>query len=309
MDPNPRTILSASRRTDIPGAHGVWFMDGIRRGEFSVTNPFNRKTRQVDARVETLHAIVFWSKNYGPFLEMGAVDELMDMGHHLFFNFTLNTPDPLLEPGLPPLEDRLAQAKALTRLTGPRALAWRFDPICFYRHGDGPRQHNLGAFLPLADAMAELGVDTCITSFYDAYAKVDRRIGYLNKQGNPALRFESPSTTEKEEILQRMADQLADRGINLHLCCERTLLDRLILKGIAVAPGNCINGHRLRELYGGTPDIKKDRGQRAAQGCSCTQSVDIGSYEAHPCPHNCLFCYAHTGLDVRMKQEGKQRKT
>ena len=306
MHPRAETILSASRRTDIPGAYAPWFMSCIRRGEFQVTNPFNRRTKTVIATPETIHSIVFWSKNYGPFLDLGCHRELEEMGHRLFFNFTVNSPCPPLEPRLPPLEQRLDQVRRLVRSWGAGAVVWRFDPICFYRMGNGPRKHNLQDFLPLADAMAQWGVSTCITSFYDAYGKVNQRVRYLARQGSVSPTFVEPGESEKLDILHRMADQLAQRGIQLHLCCQKELLDQLKNQGIKVHPGRCINGHALESLYGGNPEQKRDYGQRSKLGCRCTRAVDIGSYQDHPCPHNCLFCYARTGLDTRMGQ-GKEK--
>lgn len=64
------------------------------------------------------------------------------------------------------------------------------------------------------------------------------------------------------------------------------------------SPNACINGHLYKALFGGNPEIRGDYGQRRKQGCQCTKSFDIGSYEDHPCFHNCLFCYARTGLDI-----------
>jgi len=63
-----KIIMSASRRTDIPGGYTPWVMECIRKKEFKVTNPFNRQTRQIIVTPDTIHTIVFWSKNFGPFL-------------------------------------------------------------------------------------------------------------------------------------------------------------------------------------------------------------------------------------------------
>jgi len=72
MSPNPAKILSASRRTDIPGFYTDWFMERIRLGFFEVKNPYTRKVQTVAASKESVHSIVFWSKNYGPFLRQKA---------------------------------------------------------------------------------------------------------------------------------------------------------------------------------------------------------------------------------------------
>jgi hypothetical protein len=58
----PKTVISASRRTDIPAFYMDWFMTGIKSGSFHVKNPFNQKMSVVSAIPEAVHAIVFWSK-------------------------------------------------------------------------------------------------------------------------------------------------------------------------------------------------------------------------------------------------------
>ena len=45
--------------------------------------------------------------------------------------------------------------------------------------------------------------------------------------------------------------------------------------------------------------VAKDSGQRRAAGCTCGVSKDIGSYNLHPCSHNCLFCYANPTCDEK----------
>lgn len=293
------TIISASRRTDIPGLYTPWFMDCIRRREAVVVNPFNRKTRTVDLDPASVYAIVFWSKNFGPFLDLEAHRQLQDLGYNLFFNFTVNTAHPLLEPGLPDLSSRLAQAETLCRTFSGDQVAWRFDPICFFEQ-DGQTRNNLADFAAIARRMADAGVSRCITSFYDPYAKVDRRITRMHKAGSPAFRFTDPGLDKKTEVVRRMADRLDNLGIKLFLCCEAGILSAL--EGTRnVAASACIDSRLLGKRFGGSPSTARDQGQRKDKGCTCSKSVDIGSYQDHPCRHNCLFCYARTETDTSPK--------
>ena len=101
-----KKIISASRRTDIPAFYIDWFMERIKQGFFNVTNPYNKVTKQVDAHPDKVHTIVFWSKNYGPFLKSGACNELKKMGYNLFFNFSINSEASMLEPRVPSLKNR-----------------------------------------------------------------------------------------------------------------------------------------------------------------------------------------------------------
>ena len=151
-------VLSASRRTDIPAFYMPWFMAQIKRGYFVRINPYNRRKSMVKVSPQSIHSIVFWSKNYGPLLENEWDADLVRAGYPLFFNFTINSPDRLLEPHVPPLSDRLGQLEALSRRHDPRAIAWRFDPICFY-HRQGRRvTNNLADFKSIAHKAAACGI-------------------------------------------------------------------------------------------------------------------------------------------------------
>jgi hypothetical protein len=303
----PAGILSASRRTDIPGWYTPWFLDRIEKGYFFVTNPFNRQSRRVNATPEDIHTIVFWSKNYGPFLDLSAHNILAQKGFHLFFNFTINTPLKELEPGLPDLSDRLEQARRIARDLSPLQVAWRFDPICFYEK-DGRVFNNLDAFEYIAWQLSQMGIKQCVTSFYDPYKKVVARIKRMAGPGSPMIKFIDPGMDRKAKIIRNMAQFLKPLGMDLFLCCEKELMEAAGLQAYA-SSNACINGHRYKSLFGGNPETRKDYGQRRKKGCQCTRSFDIGSYEDHPCFHNCLFCYARTGLDIKKPAMGTQPKS
>ena len=299
----PKIVLSASRRTDIPGGYTPWFLEGIKKGCFTVTNPFNRQTRTLDARPSHVHSIVFWSKNYTTFIELGAPGILDQMGYNLFFNFTINSSSPLLEPGVPKTEHQLDQAARLCDQFSPDQVAWRFDPICFFEK-DGKPTDNLKEFESISQAMAGMGITRCITSFYDPYKKVDLRLRRMAESKGPVIKFVDPGLGTRHQIIRDMAATLKSKNIKLYLCCEAGLynslgpLDNLYENA-------CINGKLLKKLFGGFPETSRDYGQRTKQGCFCSKSVDIGSYDIHPCFHNCLFCYARTGSDIISAQGNK----
>jgi len=301
MSQNRTKILSASRRTDIPGWYTPWFLAQITKGCFTIQNPYNKTSKQVDARPESVHSIVFWSKNFGPFQDLYADQILKDMGYHLYFNFTINSRNAWLEPNLPGLSERLKQARRLCKKFGPEKLSWRFDPICFYTLDNKEIENNLGDFTMIADAMAEMGISRCVTSFYDGYTKIKARVSYLSSLGNPTVCFVDPTIEKKQQVIQRMAAYLEQKNIDLLLCCETSVFQTLG-KGSHVKQNACIDGKLLKCLYGGTPETGKDYGQRSKLGCQCTKSIDIGGYSDHPCYHNCLFCYANTGMDTQIRQ-------
>ncbi len=259
-------------------------MQRIRAGAFLLTNPYNAKTSTLLATPQRVHTIVFWSKNFGPFLQGRYGEALEAMGFNLFFNFTINSTDRRLEPFVPPLSQRLDQLEALCRRFGPRAIFWRFDPVCVYRLESGPRQTNLADFEAIARRAAAAGVGRCVTSFMDHYPKISGRLP-------PGMRFEEPDMDWKLDVVRRMRRHLVLLGMDLRLCCESDLVERLVPED-AIRPSACVPNDLLMEIYGGTLSVKKDSGQRLSRGCGCRVSVDIGDYRRHPCFHNCLFCYA-----------------
>jgi hypothetical protein len=295
-----KKILSASRRTDIPAFYMDWFMASIEKGAFDVVNPYNQHHRQVPAGPSDVHSIVFWSKNFGPFLEGNFDRRLQQKGYNLFFNFTINTAVSILEPHVPPLRERIRQMAALSRRHDPRTITWRFDPVCFFRtrQNDAIRR-NLGALATIADALADLGIRRCITSFVDLYRKI------LSRLPAAGLDFVDPPLEVKCETLLAMQKILASKRIALGVCCEQSVLDALPpLSGIR--SGECIPGPLLARIYGTDLTLKKDQGQRRSRGCTCNQAVDIGSYHHHPCFHNCIFCYANPREPTRRSPERKQ---
>ena len=289
----PQIVISASRRTDIPAFYMPWFMAGIDAGYFEVLNPYNRRTVRVPATLDQVHSIVFWSKNFGPFWDHGYAKELVRRGYRLFFNFTINSVHPVLEPMLPPLTVRLSQLGRLVDTFGPDCIQWRFDPICFFTKRSGHMTDNLDQFEIIASRAAQLGLRLCITSFVDLYRKVLRRAG---EQCD--LQLIDPPMPQKIATIGRLADHLAGLDMQLQLCCEKNLLDALP-PGLTVSASSCIPNDRLTDLFGPGISLAKDSGQRKAAGCTCGVSKDIGSYNLHPCSHNCLFCYANPKRDVQ----------
>jgi hypothetical protein len=266
-----------------------WFMGRIKSGFFEVVNPYNRQTRKVRVTPAEVHTIVFWSKNFRPFLEKNWGKKLQTAGYHLFFNFTINSESSRLEPHVPPLDVRLGQLEQLCNQFGSRAVNWRFDPICFFktRSPDGILQDNLNDLDRIAEKAAAVGIKRCITSFMDAYPKIEKRLAAF-----PGFSFYDPALKIKQQIILKIEKILSSGNINLKLCCEKDVLDSLPAN-TSVTQSACIPNDLLVELFGGNLDLKKDTGQRIQKGCGCKISVDIGSYHQHPCYHNCLFCYAN----------------
>lgn len=287
MKRSNQIVISASRRTDIPAFYMDWFMEQIKKGVFEVTNPYNRRKSIVTATPDKIHTIVFWSKNFAPLIKGGFGQRLLAMGYNLFFNFTINSDIPLLEPRVPSLKQRLNQLRDLCRNYDPRSINWRFDPICLFEFEQNAIKDNLHDFSRIATWASQCGVTRCITSFMDNYAKIKKRIKSI-----PGFSFIDPILPEKIEILLKMEKKLSEKKIDLYTCCEKEVLNALP-SGSNIRKGSCIPNDLFVKIFGGDLRFKKDTGQRSSKGCGCMISVDVGSYHLHPCYHNCLFCYAN----------------
>lgn len=260
-----------------------WFLDRLRIGHVDIENPYNNKKSRIDLCPESVHSIVFWSKNYGPFIAGKYEEMIKSMGYGMFFQFTVNPPSSLLEPGVPSIDERLGQAAEMARMN-PDAMEWRFDPICYYQEKNtGTTRNNLSGFAQIAAFMAGKGIKRCVTSFLDIYAKLKKR------EAAESIRFIDPDIKEKIRTIELMEGVLKKLGMTLRLCCEADLGKEL--SGL-VTPGGCIDGELLMKIHGGNISKKPDKGQRLSGGCACTESRDIGSYRFQPCFHKCLYCYA-----------------
>ena len=287
-----KTVISASRRTDIPAFYMDWFMERIRLGFFETPNPYNGRIYRIQATVDRVHSIVFWSKNFGPFIQSEAGEKLTRQGYRLYFQFTVNSQAPLLEPGIPPLQQRLEQLEYICRHFNPATVAWRFDPICFYRNRNNELKNNLQDFTQIANTASHLGVRRCITSFMDFYPKI-RQKNRLNSE----VKLVDPPLETKIRVLTKLGKILENCEMTLEACCEPQVLAQLGQNANA-GSSSCISGSLLAELFGDSPCLKKDAGQRVAAGCQCTRSRDVGSYRHHPCRHGCLYCYASPAMNA-----------
>ena len=269
-----KQVISISRRTDIPAHYLDWLTGCVAGGEVCVANPFNpAQRRTVSLRPEHVHTLVFWSKNYRALLED---IRRFEMYRNMFFHFTVND-CPALEPRIPDLPERLAQAREIIAAFGPERLAWRFDPLVFWNDGECD---NVGSFERIAEFMAGCGVRRCVFSFAQWYSRCIRR---SKRYG---FDYYDPSLTERLEIAGGLAEIAKRLGIVMQSCCcdELTVIDN-------VEKAHCIDGRLLSELAGEPCGVGHDTSQRKT--CGCSKSVDIGSYDEQPCLHGCLYCYAN----------------
>jgi len=276
-------VVSASRRTDLPNFHLEYLEAALESGRAAVQGHYGN-SYAVDLTPESVHTIVFWSKDYHRFLAPKArICSLLRRYSHLHFHLTitgLSQPD--VEPGSPPFRDAIAQLPRLAELAGsPDRVTVRFDPVVFWT-GGGTVHSNHPLFEDIAALVARHEVRRLVTSFAQWYGKSIRR---ARARGFP---FVDPPSDEKASIAREMAQAAARAGACLSICAQKD-----IAEASGVPLSSCIDGALLSSLHPRhlVADLRKDPGQRP--DCLCTRSKDIGSY-SQVCPSRCVYCYAST---------------
>jgi len=274
-----KTIISASRRTDIPAFYLSWFMDAIKVGQIEVANPFYpAQKRVIDLRPRSVGWIVFWSRNYAPFLRHHTFFD----DYALFFHFTILPPSMLEKVNVQPTQ-ALKQLQTLTRLYGPERIIWRYDPLVYWTEGGKMRTNHIpDNFAFLCREIGAMGITRCYTSFAHPYAKFIQRF----KKKFPSARLIDLPDPQKFSVIGEMATIAAENGLTLYSCCNDRLLE---VEG--VKKGHCIDGRLLNELR---PDINVSQAKAPTRkDCGCTKSIDVGSHVHQPCPYGCIYCYAN----------------
>ena len=266
-----KKIISASRRTDMPGCYLDRLLTFVKQGFVEVTHPWSGKKTSVDLRPENVHTLVLWSKNFRGFLKKSVFFNKYQM----YFLFTINDM-PNLEPGIPALSGRLDQLRELAERFGPERVAWRYDPVIFTSDGS---VSTVETFERIGEYVRNTGVKRVIFSFLDLYGKVKTR------SKNFGLNIIDPPMERKIEYASRLAEIAMNLGLSLESCSEKLAT----IEG--VTPSACIDGRLLSRLSGEPADLTKDKGQRT--DCNCTVSRDIGSYNDMLCFHGCLYFYAN----------------
>lgn len=310
-------VVSASRATDIPAFHAQWFMNRLRAGYCLWENPFNSRQRQY-VSFEQTKVFVFWSKN--PSSLMPYLSEIRSRGMEFYFQYTLNDYERAgLEPGLPPLSQRMETFKRLSESIGRHRVIWRFDPVI------------LGKNLTLEDTLDRLHAigrqiapytEKLVFSFVDWYKKTARELGRLD----PSLR--APSESEMLQMARGIMEveralpsrlkvatcaetiDLHALGIEHNRCIDPDLLLRLCpdcleFRRASGRSGSLVEqGSLLRLTRSGQSGSSRDSGQR--KPCGCAPSKDIGTYTT--CMHFCSYCYANQSRkSVLAKMDGLRK--
>lgn len=275
-------IITASRRTDLPAFFGQWFMQRIAAGFFHAVNPFNpRQVKRVGLAQDEIDAIVFFSKNPAPFIR--HLDELEQRGYRYYFQYTLNDYPLPFEPKVPPVEERLASFRRLSERLGPRRVIWRYDPIIL--SSATPPSFHLEKVERLARELSG-STTRLVISFFDPYRKAEPRLKSLEREYGVVVR---DSLQDPGLCLQMAAGirAIGDRlGMEVVSCAEP-----IDLTAAGVRHGSCVDAQLIRELFGVTSAMPRDRSQRSE--CGCAKAVDMGCYDT--CRFGCVYCYASAG--------------
>ena len=275
-----KTIISASRRTDIPAYYLNWFIDAIHKKGLAIPNPLYRhKIIQVDLRPDSVEWIVFWSRNYEKLIKHRS--EFSDF--QLFFHFTILSYDERLEKLQISFKKSIDQMERLVHHYGAERIIWRYDPIVVWIENKKLYTNfNPGHYLLLSKKLSAMGIRSCYISFATPYHKYLRRI---NKKYPTWNLSDVRINEEKQKIKTKIKSIAFENSINLFSCCDDTQIDDYIQKG------SCISWELLNFLSG---EKKVSIAKTPTRpDCGCTRSIDIGDYILQPCYNGCIYCYAN----------------
>ena len=266
------SIISASRRNDIPAFHHAWLMERIREGYVEVRNR-DGQTQRVSLDPADVDCLVLWTKDIRPMLDSGELDELAELGISFYVQHTITGYDASIERGLgADKKDIAAACVELADRFGAERLVWRYDPLLTapnYTVSD-----HLRDFTYLCRCL-EGATDEVITSNLDVYGKLRSRLA--------ATGIAPLTDTEVAELVPQMVKIATTHGMRISACSELAFHD------YGVAQAHCIDARRVERVCGHAVDATKDPTQRRL--CGCVRSIDIGWY-GH-CAHNCIYCYAN----------------
>lgn len=272
-------ILSVSRRTDIPSFYSEWFLNRIKEGFLYVRNPMNpHQVSRIDLSPELVDCIVFWTKNPQPMLD--RLEELK--GYTYYFQFTLTSYGRDVEENLPHKKHVMIPVfQTLSNKIGKERVIWRYDPIFF--SDTYTEEYHINAFRQIAEALRGY-TDTCVISFLDMYAKIEKNM--------QALGMQEKSPEEIKAFAKEICGIARENGMRMLSCAEKYDLSEC-----GIAPGHCIDKALVERIIGSPITVGKDKNQRAA--CGCVESVEVGTYNT--CKNGCKYCYANYSRESVMR--------
>ncbi len=308
-------IISASRSTDIPAFYSDWFINRLKHGYIKWINPFNGVPLYVSFKRARL--VVFWSKNPQPIIK--HLDFIDDKNINYYFQFSLNDyVKENLEAKVGAVDKRIDTFIKLSEKIGKEKVIWRFDPYIL------TETSNVDELLKRTEYIGNRlknYTNKLVFSFADiqTYRKVQNN---LRKKSVPYIEFTEATMNQLAMGLQEL-----NKNWNLEIgtCAEKIDLDKY-----GVIHNKCIDDELIKKIFCNDAKLMeflgyelkradlfdtetklipirtrklKDKGQREI--CGCIMSKDIGQYNT--CPHECLYCYANTSVEIAKKNYLRHR--
>ena len=243
-------------------------------------NPMNpQQISRIKLNPQVIECIVFWSKNPMPLLQrLGDLD-----AYKFYFQYSINSYDHDIEPGLPALDDRIETFQRLSRLLGPERVIWRYDPILLSSRYS--LAWHTDQYSQLAEKLAPY-TRQCIISFVDSYPKKAKQM----KQAD----INTLDDKQVMVIAQIISKTAAKYNLKVSTCSEK-----IDLSGFNINHAGCIDRELIEYCTGmNFAKANKDKNQRPE--CGCISSVDIGIYNT--CIYGCTYCYANFNASLTRKK-------
>jgi len=267
------SIISASRRTDIPAFYGEWFLNRLKEGFALYYNPFNySQVKKVSLKPEDVDAFVFWSKNFKPFLK---ILKLIDKKYNFVMHYTITALPKIFEPNIPDKNEMIEVFQILANNFGNEKIFWRFDPIIISNITS--ENFIIENFEYIAEKLKGF-TKRCYVNFVNLYDKVVKN-------------FESKKIFIKKEFSEDVAlkiFQISKKYDIQILSCSNKELTKYNIQF-----GSCVDAPYIFKIFNIKKELPKLNPTRV--DCHCYDSRDIGSYNT--CPHLCLYCYANTNKE------------
>lgn len=265
-------ILSASRRTDIPGHYSEWFLKRLKKGYVLTKNPMNpSQMSRILLSPKVIDCIVFWTKDPHPM--MNKLKLLDQMGYLYYFQFTFTPYGNDVERNLRNKEEIIQTFIELSETIGKEKVFWRYDPIII--NDEYNRKYHRESFSYLCDRLCKY-TDSATISFVDMYRKFQKQ-AEIN-------RIRTVTEKEMHQLASDFSQISKKYNVMLKACSET-----IDLSPYGIRKASCIDQTTIEGICGYTLDVKKDSNQRS--GCGCIQSIDIGVYNT--CKNGCIYCYAN----------------
>ena len=261
-------VISTGIRTDILNHYSAWLYERFREGFAYARNPlFPGHVTRYRLHPDTVDAVTFCTKNCLPALS--RLHEIYNR-YPTYFHVTVTAFGRDMEPNIPPVRERIAMLRDLSRLVGREKVAWRFAPVFFTEKY--PPERIADTFARLAEQIAP-HVSRCFFAFLEPYVSMRSRCSEARLPDNVA----------KADFIRKICAAAEKHGLPLHSCGSFS-------EDSSVEQRGCFTLEEIRKAKNYRTHTVRHIVNR--RGCLCIQSRDLGWYNS--CPNLCRYCNANT---------------